>query len=98
MEQVAVVTEAADGLGKAFATRFALEGYQVVVADIKDDAGEALVTELGAQNAKAVYRHCDVTNKSQVEALVTSAIAQFGAVDVLINNAVPPAAGIDLAG
>ena len=92
MEQVAVVTGAADGLGKAFATRFALEGYQVVVADINDDAGESLVTELGAQNAKAVYRHCDVTNKTQVEALVAGAIEEFGAVDVLINNAVPPAA------
>ena len=90
MEQTVIVTGAADGLGKAFASRFAVEGYQVVAADINDAAGESLVTALGAQNGKAVYRHCDVTQKAQVEALVHGAIDQFGAVHVLINNAVPP--------
>ena len=92
MEQVVVVTGAADGLGKAFATRFAEAGYQVVLADINDDAGAALVTDLGNQNLKAVYHHCDVTQKEPVETLVIGAIEQFGRVDVLVNNAVPPAA------
>ncbi len=92
MEQVAVVTGAADGLGKAFATRFAEAGYQVVLADINDEAGAALVTDLGNQNLKAAYHHCDVTQKAQVETLVSGAIEQFGRIDVLINNAVPPAA------
>ena len=46
MTQVAVITGAADGLGKAFATRFAEAGYQVVAADINDAAGEALVAAL----------------------------------------------------
>tara|TARA_B110000503_G_scaffold30128_1_gene48722 strand:+ start:27676 stop:28449 length:774 start_codon:yes stop_codon:yes gene_type:complete len=92
MEQVVVVTGAADGLGKAFATRFAEAGYQVVLADINDEAGAALVTDLGNQNLKAVYHHCDVTQKEPVETLVIGAIEQFGRVDVLVNNAVPPAA------
>lgn len=92
MEQVVVVTGAADGLGKAFATRFAAAGYQVVAADINDEAGEALVSTLAAQGSTAVYRHCDVTQKAQVEALVGGAVEQFGAVHVLINNAVPPGA------
>lgn len=92
MDQVAVVTGAADGLGKAFATRFAEAGYQVVAADINDEAGQALVADLTAQNTRITYAHCDVTDRGQVQALVADAIAQFGAVDVLINNAVPPAA------
>tara|TARA_R110002072_G_scaffold110221_3_gene237762 strand:- start:5572 stop:6345 length:774 start_codon:yes stop_codon:yes gene_type:complete len=92
MDQVVVVTGAADGLGRAFATRFAEAGYQVVAADINDEAGQALVAELTAQNTRITYAHCDVTDRAQVQALVADAIAQFGAVDVLINNAVPPAA------
>lgn len=90
MEQVAIVTGAADGLGKAFATRFAEEAYQVVLADINDEAGENLVAALQDQGGKASYQHCDVTQKEQVEALVNSTIEQCGAVHTLINNAVPP--------
>lgn len=92
MDQIAVVTGAADGLGKAFATRFAEEGYQVVAADINDSAGETLVNMLVAQGGKAIYQHCDVTNKAQVQALIATTLEQFGAVHVLINNAVPPSA------
>ncbi|MCB1689635.1 MAG: SDR family oxidoreductase [Halioglobus sp.] len=92
MNQVVVVTGAADGLGKAFATRFAQAGYEVVIADINDDAGEALARELRAGTARAHYQHCDVTQKEQVEALISDTLEQLGAVDVLINNAVPPAA------
>jgi NAD(P)-dependent dehydrogenase (short-subunit alcohol dehydrogenase family) len=92
MDPIVIVTGAADGLGNAFARRFAANGYQVVAADINDEAGESLVTTLSTQNGKAVYRHCDVTQKVQVEALVNGAIDEFGAVHVLINNAVPPGA------
>jgi len=92
MEQVVVVTGAAEGLGQAFARRFASAGYRVVAGDINDAAGESLALELRSQGASAAYRHCDVTAREQVEALVAHAQAQFGAVDVLINNAVPPAA------
>ncbi len=46
MGQIVVITGAADGLGKAFATRFAEEGYQVVAADINDSGGESLVNTL----------------------------------------------------
>jgi NAD(P)-dependent dehydrogenase (short-subunit alcohol dehydrogenase family) len=92
MAQVMVVTGAADGLGKAFATRFAVEGYQVVAADINDAAGAELIASLRSQGANATYQHCDVTAKAQVESLIHGTLDQFGAVHVLINNAVPPAA------
>ena len=91
MEQVAIVTGAADGLGKAFATRFAEEAYRVVLADINDEAGEKLVAALQDQGGKASFQHCDVTQKEQVEALVNTTIEQCGAIHALINNAVPPA-------
>lgn len=91
MDHVAVVTGAAEGLGQAFTRRFAAAGYQVVAADINDATGASLVAELQAQGERAVYQHCDVTVKAQVEALIADAIGRFGAVHVLINNAVPPA-------
>lgn len=92
MNQVVVVTGAADGLGKAFATRFAEADYQVVAADINDSAGESLVETLIQRGGKASYQHCDVTNKAQVQALIATTLEQFGALHVLINNAVPPSA------
>lgn len=91
MEQVAVITGAADGLGKAFAKRFSEAGYQLAVSDINDEAGELLAQSLGSEGANTIYQHCDVTCKEDVESLVASAIEEFGSVHVLINNAVPPA-------
>lgn len=90
MQQIAVITGAADGLGKAFARRFAQNDYQVIVADINDSAGETVADELNTAGGKALYQHCDVTKKDEVQALVSSALEKFGAVHTLINNAVPP--------
>jgi len=87
MSKVAVVTGAGDGLGRAFARRFAENDYQVVVADIDDESGNASAAALGSA---AAFFHCDVTRKSDVEALIAFTLKQFGAVDALINNAVPP--------
>lgn len=87
MGQVAVITGAGDGLGKAFAQRFIENDYRVVVADINDENGEAVAHTLG-ENAS--YHHCDVTQKSDVEALINNTLDTFGTLQVLINNAVPP--------
>jgi NAD(P)-dependent dehydrogenase (short-subunit alcohol dehydrogenase family) len=80
--RVCIVTGGAQGIGEACARRFAREGAQVVIADRADAAGEALAAELGA-----LYLHCDVGDKADVDAAVASTLNAHGRIDVLVNNA-----------
>ncbi len=80
--RVCIVTGGAQGIGEACARRFAQEGAQVVIADMADAAGEALAAELGA-----LYIHCDVGDKADVDAAVASTLKAHGRIDVLVNNA-----------
>jgi NAD(P)-dependent dehydrogenase (short-subunit alcohol dehydrogenase family) len=77
-----IVTGGSQGIGEACARRFAREGAKVVIADIEDAKGTALAKELGA-----LYVHCDVGDKAQVDSLVAQAMAAHGRIDVLVNNA-----------
>ncbi len=80
--RVCIVTGGAQGIGEACARRFAAEGAKVVIADLDDTRGHALAVELGA-----MYVHCDVGDKSQVDALVSQTVQRHGTIDVLVNNA-----------
>ena len=80
--RVVIVTGGAQGIGEACARRFAQEGALVVIADVADVPGKALGTELGA-----MYRHCDVGDKLDVDDLVAKVMATHGRIDVLVNNA-----------
>ena len=80
--KVALVTGAAQGIGEACARRFAREGTHVVLADVDDTRGQALALALGG-----LYVHCDVGDKAQVDTLVSQAVAAYGGIDVLVNNA-----------
>lgn len=82
--KVAAVTGAAGGIGEAIATRFAAEGAKVVIGDIQDDLGRATAARIGEA---AAYRHCDVTREDDVAGLVAEAVARFGRLDVMCNNA-----------
>jgi NAD(P)-dependent dehydrogenase (short-subunit alcohol dehydrogenase family) len=82
--RVAAITGASSGIGRAAAERFVEEGAKVVLGDIQDDAGQALAESLGDG---AVFVHCDVTSEDDVASLVDAAVAEFGQLDVMYNNA-----------
>jgi NAD(P)-dependent dehydrogenase (short-subunit alcohol dehydrogenase family) len=82
--KVAVITGAASGIGAATARRFVAEGASVTIADIQDEVGEALATELGPG---AEYQHCNVIDEDQVRAAIADTAHRHGRLDVVFNNA-----------
>jgi NAD(P)-dependent dehydrogenase (short-subunit alcohol dehydrogenase family) len=85
--KTALVTGAGKGIGRAIALRFAAEGASVVIAEIEEAAGRAVVEEITSAGGKALFVKTDVTREEQVKAAIGSAIASFGRLDVLVNNA-----------
>jgi 3-hydroxybutyrate dehydrogenase len=85
--QVAIVTGAASGIGRAIAHRFATAGARVVVADLDRDAAAATAREIDADSAKAIGIAMDVTDEQAVDAGVAEVVSRFGGVDVLVSNA-----------
>jgi NAD(P)-dependent dehydrogenase (short-subunit alcohol dehydrogenase family) len=92
--RVAVITGAASGFGKAFAEMGAGLGMKLVLADIQADALEATVAELRARGASVIGLRTDVSQATQVQALADAAVAEFGAVHLLFNNAGVLAGGL----
>ena len=84
--RTAVVTGGCSGIGLATVRRFVEEGARVVIGDIDDAAGEALVAELGGPDV-VTYVHVDVTSKDEVDALFRTAKDTYGSVDIAFNNA-----------
>ncbi|MBW3017391.1 SDR family oxidoreductase [Candidatus Woesearchaeota archaeon] len=84
---VAIVTGARQGIGKGIALALAKEGCNVVVSDLVVDDCQKVVDEIKQLGADALAVKCDVSNKSEVDAMVKSAIEKFGKIDVLVNNA-----------
>jgi NAD(P)-dependent dehydrogenase (short-subunit alcohol dehydrogenase family) len=84
--KVAVVTGGCSGIGLATVGRFVEEGARVVVGDIDDERGHALVAQLGGPDL-LTYVNVDVTSKEQVDALFATAKDTYGSVDVAFNNA-----------
>jgi NAD(P)-dependent dehydrogenase (short-subunit alcohol dehydrogenase family) len=86
-EKVAIITGACQGIGYACAERFIKEGAKVVLSDVNDTTGEQAAQRLREQGGDAVYTHCDVSNKSDVEALFDLTIDSYNRVDTVIANA-----------
>lgn len=85
--KTAVITGASQGIGFACAERFIKEGAKVVLSDVADDIGEQAAKNLRDQGGDALYCHCDVSKKPEVEALFDFTLENFNRVDTAIANA-----------
>lgn len=85
--KVAIITGAAMGMGKATAELFAEEGAKVVVADFNEEAGKAVVNEIIASGGTAAFCKVDISNASDVAAMVQFAVDTYGRLDCAVNNA-----------
>src|SRR5262245_54213103 len=83
--KVAVITGGASGMGRATVQKFVSEGARVVIADLQEDKGRALVAELGA--AVTTFVTTDVCREDDVKKMVGTALESFGRLDCLFNNA-----------
>ena len=87
-DRVAIVTGAGDGIGQGVARRFAAEGARVLVAEIDGARGDAVAASLTREfGAASVAIRTDVSVRADVEQMVERALTEWGAVDILVNNA-----------
>jgi len=85
--RVAVITGGASGIGLALARRFGAEGMRLVIADVDESALAKASAELEAAGHQVLAVRTDVSQAEQVQALADAAVARFGAVHLLCNNA-----------
>lgn len=83
-DKVAIITGGARGLGRGMVELFVQEGAKVVIADLREEEGNTLASELGDG---ARFKRTDVSRREEVQALVDYAIEEFGDLDVMVNNA-----------
>src|SRR3546814_19223045 len=89
-----IVTGGGSGIGRATVELLVASGANVAVADINDEAGEAVVA---ASGGKAAYFRCDIAQEEDVKALFAQTLAAFGGLDGAFNNAEIPQDGLPLA-
>jgi len=85
--KVAFITGASSGIGRASAIALAMQGAKVAVAARRLDKLEALAAEIKSRGKEALPLQMDVTKKADIDAAVASAVATFGRLDILLNNA-----------
>lgn len=86
-QRTVVITGAGGGLGRAYALAFAAEGASVVVNDIRREAAQAVAADIEAAGGKALANDGDITSIAGAQGIVEAAVAAFGEVHVLVNNA-----------
>src|SRR5690554_5424711 len=82
--QVAIVTGSANGIGRTIAKKLYNSGAFVVITDIQIEKGQDFARSLGE---RAIFIPCDVSDAEQVFSLVNRTVAQFGKLDIMVNNA-----------
>jgi L-rhamnose 1-dehydrogenase len=86
-DKVVIVTGAARGIGRAIVEGFGKEGAKVVVVDIRQEQGEAVAQQISASGGSGLFIKTDVSKQKEVLAMVEKAVAAFGRIDVLVNDA-----------
>lgn len=86
-DKVAVVTGAGAGIGRAIAIAFAAEGARVVLADTVADGAVSAVHEIQTAGGRAIFVAADVSRSAEMQRLKSKAVAAFGPVDIVVNNA-----------
>lgn len=84
---VAIVTGAASGIGKAIARAYAAEGAKVAIADLNGEAAKAAVDEIAADGGQAMAVTMDVTDEAAVNEGVEAVVSRFGRLDTMVANA-----------
>ncbi len=85
--RVAIVTGAGNGIGRAIALRFASEGAAVTVAELEEEPGNAVAEEIRSAGGKAIFHRTDTSDSASVKGAVDATVAEFGTVNILVNNA-----------
>jgi meso-butanediol dehydrogenase/(S,S)-butanediol dehydrogenase/diacetyl reductase len=85
--KVAVVTGAAQRIGREIALTLAGQGARVLVADIQDELGEEVAREIRSGGGEALFVHTDVGLADDIRAMIGAAVERFGRLDILVNNA-----------
>lgn len=86
-DKVALITGAAMGMGRATAERFAASGASVMLADLDEAQASHVARCIEAAGGQAVAIRCDVSDESQVEAMMAATVERFGRIDCAVNNA-----------
>jgi glucose 1-dehydrogenase len=97
-DKVALITGSDSGIGRATAIEFAKEGAHVIVCYHSDkEGGEETLKEVEKLNRKGIVLEVDISDEQKVEKLFEQAIKEFGAIDILVNNAAVNGSGINVA-
>ena len=81
------ITGGASGLGRAIAERWAREGWRVCIGDINDERGAETVAAINELGGEGRYERVDVTQEAQIQSVADKLVAEWGGVDIVVNNA-----------
>jgi NAD(P)-dependent dehydrogenase (short-subunit alcohol dehydrogenase family) len=86
-DKVSIITGAGSGLGREMALLFALEGSRVVLAEVKEESGQAVAREIQRTGGSALFVQADVRRSADTKRMVEETLRAFGQIDILVNNA-----------